>query len=380
MRRPPAVLLAALSLSAWGCSSSEDGGTGGSGGSAGSDSGSADGPTEAPAAFTAPAFAEVRIGSDSSKPNFQQATADIDWGPGPFSKVTLVADLGTTCFPFDSWKDNPPPTGHNWPADCDAFDRNYEFRLDPPADPAAGPPSLELVRAITPFGGPLHTEVDVTDVANALPGKHRLLVGISTWSDSSGQVSGANGGWFVSAHFDVVPGPPPRNVLAARSLFDGNVTSAEPMAPLQFEVPEGTTSTRLEYRVTGHGGVTGAPGCGLQPAEEFCLRTHALLADEVFFTDFMPWRDDCEKLCTLAHQGPDGGGFDYCAENPCGAISSVKAPRANWCPGSITPPFDVVVPGFATPGPHSFRWQISDVASGGSWRVSATFFAFGPDP
>jgi hypothetical protein len=28
-------------------------------------------------------------------------------------------------------------------------------------------------------------------------------------------------------------------------------------------------------------------------------------------------------------------------------------------------------------GKHSFGWQITDVADGGSWRISATFFAFG---
>jgi len=370
----------ALALLSWGtgaCSSDEP--AAGSGGAAGSDGGPEDASeAAAPAPFTVAAFDKVRINSDSAKPNFQKATVEIDWGAGPFEKVTLVADLGTTCYPFENWKANPPPAGQNWPADCDAFDRNYEFRLDPPTDPKVGPPSLELVRAITPFGGPLHTEVDVTDVANGLPGKHTLLVNIPTWSDGAGKVSGSDGGWFVSAHFQVVPGTPPRNVLKVQSLFDGSVTNADPMAPIPFEVPSGTASTRVEYRVTGHGGVTGAPGCGFQPAEEFCLRTHALFADEVVFTDVMPWRDDCSDLCTLAHQDQVGGGFDYCQENPCGAIQSVKASRANWCPGSITPALEFSPPEWTQPGAHSFRWQISDVASGGSWRVSATVFAFGP--
>lgn len=126
-----------LTWAALGCSSSENGGSGGAGavaGAAGADSGAPD----ATLPFTVSAFDDARIGSDSSKPNFQKATVDVDWGPGPFSKVTLVADLGTTCFPFEGWKDNPPPPGQAWPADCDAFDRNYEFRLDPPADPVAG--------------------------------------------------------------------------------------------------------------------------------------------------------------------------------------------------------------------------------------------------
>jgi hypothetical protein len=41
------------------------------------------------------------------------------------------------------------------PADCDAFDRNFEIALDEPDADSGAPPGLELVRAITPFGGPL---------------------------------------------------------------------------------------------------------------------------------------------------------------------------------------------------------------------------------
>lgn len=104
-------------------------------------------------------FDNVRITSNSAGPNFQQANATVDFGAGPFTKVTLVVDLASTCFPFDGWKTNPPPTGQNWPADCDAFDRNFEFTLDEPKD-ATDTPAIELVRAITPFGGPLHLEVE----------------------------------------------------------------------------------------------------------------------------------------------------------------------------------------------------------------------------
>jgi hypothetical protein len=92
----------------------------------------------------------------------------------------------------------------------------------------------------------------------------------------------------------------------------------------------------------------------------------------------VPWRDDCDTLCTLAHQDNANGGFDYCKENPCGAIASVKAPRANWCPGSETPPFSWDLPGLRSEGKHGFRWQIDGEAQGGSWRLSAVYFAFGP--
>jgi hypothetical protein len=386
MRPLAFVTLLLLSLLSSACSSGESsggasggqagnadaGGNGGSGGSAGADAGGGKAP------YSVDAFQAVRIQSDSQKPNFQRATTELDFGAGPFQKASLVVDLGTTCFPFETWKTNPPPTGQNWPANCDAFDRNFEILLDPPKDPKLGPPALELMRAITPFGGPLHLEIDVTDVLNARPGKHPLDVTISTWSDGAGKVSGSDGGWNVTARFDLVPGKAPKNVLAVVALANDSVSSPTPIAPIAFEVPAGTTSTRLEYRVTGHGGVSGASGCGLSPAEEFCLRTHALFVDESQFDSVQPWRDDCATLCTLVHQDGANGGFDYCKENPCGAISSVKAPRANWCPGSLTPPMTWDPPELKVTGPHSFRFQVEDIASGGSWRVSAALFAFGP--
>ena len=363
----------ALLVSLAGCSSDEaaKGGAGGSAGAAGA-SGAAGSDAGVVQPYAVPVFDSVRINSDANKPNFQKADTTFDFGSGPFAKVTLVVDLDTTCFPFEKWQTNPPPDGHNWPADCDAFDRNFELILDSPD--AGGPPGIELVRAITPFGGPLHLEIDVTDVANALPGTHGLRVVIPTWPDASGQITGADGGWNVTARFDVVPGPAPREVLAVLPLFDGNQTSADPMPSIPVQVPAGTKSTRLEYRATGHGGV--AFGCGTAPAEEFCLRTHSLFVDEALVADVAPWRDDCASLCTIAHQGPAGGGFDYCAENPCGAIQSVQASRANWCPGSITPPLVWDFDALRSAGAHQFRWQISDLADGGSWRISALFFAF----
>ena len=302
------------------------------------------------APYTIEALAGVRIGSDSGQPNFQQAESEIELRDAPFESARLRVELETTCFPFDGWQTNPPPAGQRWPADCDAFDRNFEISLDDPAEGTAGPPGLELVRAITPFGGPLTLDVDITDVANGSPGKHRLFVHITTWSDPAGQSTGSSGGWNVSARIEVVPGPAPRRVLAVRPLFYDSVT--EPGGePIEFETPAGTLTTRLEYRATGHGGVTFAPGCGATaPADEFCRRQHALIADGAPLSDVEPWRDDCDTLCTIARQNSAGGGFDYCAENPCGAISSVRAERAGWCPGSVSEAFSFEHAAFAAAG------------------------------
>lgn len=373
------AVLPLFALATLACSSKETSpqGSGGTGGSPGSGGSAGDGGGSAP--FTLTAFDDVRIGSDSSGPNFQRAQADVDWGAGPFASVRLRVQLRSTCYPFESWSQNPPPSGQSWPRDCDAFDRNFELSLDDPSD-ASGPPGLELVRAITPFGGPEELDVDITDVANGLPGAHALNVLISTWSDGAGQVSGSNGGWNVSARVEVTPGVAPRSVLAVESLFYANVGQTNPSAETQFTTPAGATSGRIEYRVTGHGGDSDLD-CGIgAPADEFCQRTHTTFVDGTLLESFVPWRDDCQTLCTETQQPAIPGiinAFTYCAENPCGNRDSVRAPRANWCPGSETPPKVFSQPALAAPGDHVFRWEIGKIAAGGTWRVSATYFAFG---
>ena len=78
--------------------------------------------------YTLTVFDNTRINSHGDQENFQNAFADVDLINGPFSNVTLTIDLETTCFPFEEW--TAPPSGERWPADCDAFDRNFEFILD----------------------------------------------------------------------------------------------------------------------------------------------------------------------------------------------------------------------------------------------------------
>ena len=359
---------------------SDDAGVAGSSGQAGGvgDAGedAAAGTTdEAPGTETLQVFDAARITSDMTAPNFQQQSADLDFGAGPFSSVRLIADLGTTCFPFAGWKDNPPPSGENWPADCDAFDRNFELSLDDPeagADASAAP-GLELVRAITPFGGPMHIERDVTVIANALPGPHRLRAHITTYADGAGLVTGSKAGWNISVRVELVRGPLVQHPLAVVPLFYGDLSSAEPMTA-SFTVPKGTRQGFLEYRTTGHGQGNGDFFQCKGPAEEFCSRQHTIQIDGEVIKSFTPWRS-CLSACTLVTTDTDAG-FDYCAENPCGAIASVKAPRANWCPGSESAPLVLDAAELATPGAHDVSWQVSEIATGGIVRVSLTYYAF----
>lgn len=326
--------------------------------------------------FTVAAYDDVRIDSDFDSANFQRAVTTIDVGDGPFDAVTLVVDLDTTCFPFSKWADDPPPPGESFPPSCDAFDRNFHFTLD--EDDGVVP--FELVRAITPFGGPLHLEVDVTDLMNGVDGGvHTLTAHITTFSDGAGLVSGSAGGWNVSAHVDVVPGADASadDVVGAAAVFFGDLTHDAPSREIEFTVPEGAATTRIEYRTTGHGGPNSDRGC-IGPAEEFCRRGHLIdVADSVLIADFEPFLESCADHCTLVTgPGPSGVDFQYCEESPTGNIQSVQAPRANWCPGRVTPPF--VLEGRLAPGRHTLRFEVGpNIAEGGTWLTSATalFFA-----
>jgi hypothetical protein len=319
------------------------------------------------------ALKRVTISSDANAEHFQRASAEVDFGHEPVARAAVSITLESPCFPFAGWADPPVPSGQRWPEPCDAFDRTVSLTLDELATDAGGTPGLELLRAITPFGGPLLVEADVTDVVNGLPGAHQLGLRIDTWSDPDGLVSGAKGEWIASVDLTLWQGAAPRHVLTVVPLE--LITQTEVDAPaVQLEVPEGATSARLEYRATGHGAAF-APGC-IGPAEEFCRRTHELRLDGEVLTELSPWRDDCASLCTMTANDSGYGPSSYCAENPCGAPESVRAPRANWCPGSMTPPFAIEAPALLMAGPHELTRSIPELATGGSWLVSATYFAF----
>jgi hypothetical protein len=221
----------------------------------------------------------------------------------------------------------------------------------------------------------MHVEHDVTALANALSGSHHLSARINTYPDPAGLISGSNGGWNVTVKLALVSGVAPRHPLAVVPLFYGDMTTTD-AATASFTTPPGTTSAFIEYRTTGHGQAAGDEPACVGPAEEFCKRTHTVELDGAALKTFTPWRV-CASTCTLVSEGD--AGFQYCAENPCGDIASVKAPRANWCPGSESAPIllDEPEPELAAPGAHDLSWQVSQIAAGGIVRVSLTYYAFG---
>lgn len=323
---------------------------------------------------------DARISSDQGADDFQHAVAGVDFGDEPVARAALYVELRSPCFPFAGWEDLGVPAGQRWPAPCDAFDRTIQVTLDDPEDPSTGALPLELIRAISPFGGPEHLEADVTDVVNGLPGKHRLAVHIDTWSDAEGLVSGSQGEWYASATLETWAGPAPRRVLAIIPVAFEKQTDLKG-AIARFEVPYDAKNpildARLEYRATGHGGVPTFSTHCRGPAEEFCRHTHQLELNGETLAEIDPWRDDCDTLCTVTANDGKYGPKSYCAENPCGDPNSVRAPRANWCPGSVSPPFVMRSGLLNRTGNQQFSHRIPDFIEGGQWTISATYFAFG---
>jgi hypothetical protein len=339
-----------------------------------SDAGTSDAGTSDAGTITQVAFNDIWISSTTGT-YVRSATTTVAFEGGPFSSVSLNIQLTSPCFPWSNWTTDLPPSGQDWPANCDAFDRNFDFTFDP-AQASSDPPGFNVVHAITPFGGPETLNEDITDLANALPGMHTLQVVIPTYSDGAGMSTGSAGGWYVTATIVATPGTPPRKVLAALPLA---LTTSSPItqAPIPFTVPAGTTSARLEMRTSGHGGVSTSDSNCIGPAEEFCHRQLTVDVDGTALSAIDPWRTDCANYCTIATGGPLGDSIQYCQQNPCGSIQSVEAPRANWCPGSETAPFVWDATALDTPGQHQLTWTFSTIVSGGNWDVSAIYYAYG---
>ena len=314
--------------------------------------------------------------------SFQNTSALIELNEDSYSSVILVLTLHTTCFPFEQWNQDPPPVGHRFPPSCDAFDRNFELHLIDQRQLDMGEDvqdaELEVLRAITPFGGPAEHQIDITDIANISSGTLRARVHIPTYSDPEGQISGSRGGWEVSLKVEVTPGKKPRPIIGVYSLFNRTVSYESEDPRIQFIIPEGIQSSRLEYRATGHGGgMDTSPAC-IGPAEEFCRRTQTILIDGIEVDQITPWRDDCDDQCTLVTHDNVRNSFEYCLENPTGSIQSVRAPRANWCPGSHTPPFTWEMDVLNDAGPHTFEVKLLDLHPQGRWRTSAILYLYGP--
>jgi hypothetical protein len=124
---------------------------------------------------------------------------------------------------------------------------------------------------------------------------------------------------------------------------------------VNFELPESIHDLKLLYTTTGHGGW----GNG----DEFNPRLNRILIDGQEVFKVVPWRTDC---ATYRLFNPASGNFGN-------GMSSSDYSRSNWCPATLTPPFQIPLP-HLIPGKHVIEVIIEQGNDEGSsfnhWSVS----------
>jgi hypothetical protein len=209
------------------------------------------------------------------------------------------------------------------PGDCDPWDRlGHIYIYEPETDSTLI--AHELARIITPYDitgggypGTCAWELDVTDFGHLLQGQVILGSQIGTWI-------GEPDGWLVTVDFFFEEGAADLEPCGVETLWlhnsawygnpDQPFTDFVP--PVTITVPEDIEAVKLRITTTGHGqGNT-------SNAAEFSEMLHSVFVGSDYYSHIL-WRDDCaQNPCS-----PQGGTWQY--------------NRAGWCPGSISPPWEV---------------------------------------
>ncbi|MBI5498895.1 MAG: hypothetical protein HY907_01520 [Deltaproteobacteria bacterium] len=258
---------------------------------------------------------ELRAGT----PDRRTAARDIGFPvPRPFERIVLEYDLHTAC-----------------PVLCDPLARVTTVRLD-----VDGGRTIELLRAVTPFGEDASWVEDLTYLAPVLQLRHRVSVFIDT----------TEGAYEVDLRFVFTPGTPPREVRSVTPLLDETAwTATSDPAEQIVTVPFGAAGAALIYRLTGH--ATGGTGC-----DETCARTATVTIDGVPRLEIAPWRDDCG---------------DFVADNPLGDPAVVALARSGWCPADLVRTGVSDVSAWLASDDHFIDLTINDIdPATGSWRAS----------
>jgi hypothetical protein len=256
--------------------------------------------------------------------NRRKVYAEVDLPTGQWKTVSLQLHLGC-------------PTGG-----CDRFDR-WGF-MGVASGEGMAESITEIARFATPFGGAVDWTTDVTGLSPILAAHRRLVVQIDTWV---GPTRPPGAGWLVDATLTFTPGIPERRPIQVIPLWPvGTLDVGDPANPptipaRMVQIPAEAESVELRSFVTGHG------QGNFQNCAEFCPKMHTYTVGGMTFGR-LAWRDDCASFCTLTR--PPGSTVQFCQESPTGVVGSVRASRANWCPGALVVPWSFDVSAAARPG------------------------------
>jgi hypothetical protein len=181
---------------------------------------------------------------------------------------------------------------------------------------------VEILRWITPYSREWVWRADVTDYAHLLRGPTRLAAHCQAWGTEE-KPEGFTG-FQVSINLDYYAGQESPQPFAIKNLWVGSPEYGNPDSPLDewfepltVEAPEGATSAKLRFWVTGH-------GMAHQNAAEFMPADRTVTVNGQVWTNTL-WYSECY----LNPCRPQGGTWKY--------------ERAGWAPGALVRPWDIDV-------------------------------------
>jgi hypothetical protein len=189
--------------------------------------------------------------------------------------------------------------------------------------------TVEIARAITPFGQGVVLWFDVTDYSSLL---HDSVELVST-------VCGYSNGWLVTTDFYFIEGVPPMHAYKVINLWNGTWpygNTSNPidshLQPITLVVDSQSVYEKVRVITTGHG-FGGYPN---QNVAEFYDVTHTVQVNGVNMPQRL-WRPDCGRNPLFPQGAP-------------GYTSTWFYNRANWCPGSYVKPHDYNATPLVNPG------------------------------
>jgi hypothetical protein len=221
---------------------------------------------------------------------------------------------------------------------------------------------IEIMRFVTPFGGPATYTADLTAFAPLLAGSASIRVWISTWKMPA---------WKVTLTLSFASdGVGYRRPIFAQPIFNGEVTAEKRALHASITIPRGLSRPRLHILSTGHA-TDGAGG------DEFISRAHVLRIDGQEVARWRPWSEQGGPLRSI---NPTAGRTEIDGRS----LWASDLDRTGWHPGLIVQPDLIPLPEL-TPGQHMIELEIQgirpkDQSGYGYWRVSAIVVADEPWP
>ncbi|MDB5281059.1 MAG: hypothetical protein JWO06_134 [Bacteroidota bacterium] len=189
---------------------------------------------------------------------------------------------------------------------------------------------IEIGRLITPYGTYMANNsngfnnawtqpyyYDVTDYAGFLKDSVDVRVHYDGWTDA----------FSANVEFIFIEGPPGRDIDSVRQLYHGGYGYGSSsgfesqVGPQTFFINSSVSSAKVVVDMTGHGS-----------QGEFDPRNFHILVNGTDIYDRLLWKDDCGMNAVY----PQGGTWIF--------------NRANWCPGSSVPIYEVDITPYITPG------------------------------